>query len=138
MPDVLKIIDERLVKERPLFLVYVGGHDNFPAEKTWKDFFNTYNFLTPIIDHLVKNKIKKPSFLWLGGNTNGPLKLVQYSKNQGSRKAFDYIQGLAVYDFFPMTKDVYSFDGTHFGSTLNGMKVKMLMKLLRYNSFEVR
>ncbi|XP_057295215.1 uncharacterized protein LOC130623721 [Hydractinia symbiolongicarpus] len=141
LPAVLEMFEERLAEERPLFLMYVGIHEGFWADRGWK------LFLKPLIEQLKLNKTKKPSFLWLGGHTNGPLKLAAYARPQSSRKAFDYNvilseklakYGISVFDYFPMTKDVYSFDGTHFGSKLNRMKVKMLMKLLRYNSFEVR
>lgn len=127
-------VGQALREERPLIVVGIGIHNHFVVKKVWKD------YLEPIMKFLKQKEYKKPFFIWLGGNANGPLKSVVHYKLQKSERAVNFTNTISnylraynatVFDNFKITNNVHSFDGTHFGQAVNLLKIRMLIKLLK-------
>ena len=133
--EVLKNINLTIHKHHsktPLFIVGIGIHDQFKFETIW------YRYVLPIIKliHSSLDPLKKPKFIWLSSHAN-----YFFLNRQSSSRAFELNQkmrenlklyNIPIMDNFRLTHNIFSFDGTHFGRALNGMKCKLLIKTLRF------
>ena len=80
-----------------------------------------------------------PQFLWVQPTSPGLLKPPEYLPTQGDEAIQKFADDIASYlkeynvpilDFRHITKGVYSFDGTHYGTGVNMMKVQILLNYL--------
>ncbi|XP_066935854.1 uncharacterized protein [Clytia hemisphaerica] len=128
-------VNKILSEQRPLILIGIGIHDNFNHDKVIDE------YLAPLIQ-LRNERIgySNPVIVWLNTHAAGLLKPIGYQKTQGNERIlkfnsvlYDYCRrnSIFVFDTFNMTKGVHSFDGTHYGKTLNQLKVEILLNSLR-------
>lgn len=131
----LQTIRAALQELRPLIIIGIGIHDNFNSMKVISE------YLYPLVE--LRNQygaISKPVIVWLNTHAAGPLKPMGYKELQGNESILRFNSILTEYcrqnsiltfDTFNITKDVHSFDGTHYGSSLNKLKVELLLGALQ-------
>ena len=96
-------------------------------------------FLQPAFTSTQQNGRNWPRFLWVHPNSVGLLKPPGYLSLQGDEaigkfaaEIENYLKryNVPVLDFRQITKGVNSYDGTHYGSGVNMMKVQILLNYL--------
>nr|XP_012560501.2 uncharacterized protein LOC105846371 [Hydra vulgaris] len=126
----LETIKLKLSEPRPLFIVGIGIHDNFNAEKVIQ------YYLDPIVQLIRQASNSKPILVWLNSHSAGLLKPLSFQMTQGNEQIqkfneelykYCFQNSIIVFDTFNITKGVHSFDGTHYGSALNQLKVNLLI-----------
>jgi len=129
-----KTVEDALQHPRPLIFIGIGVHDNFNANKV----IETY--LKPLLNLRKVYMNSKPIIIWLNTHAAGPLKPMSFQDTQGNDKILKFNDvmtkycednAIFVFDSFNLTKGVHSFDGTHYGSSLNNLKVQLLLHGLR-------
>lgn len=125
-----RAIQKILSDPRPLILLGIGVHDNFNASKV------ITNYLKPIFDTRKHYNNSNPLFIWLNTHAAGPLKPLIFQDTQGNEiiekfneqlRQFCRNNSVMVFDSYNITKGVHSFDGTHYGSSINKLKIKLLL-----------
>ena len=126
----LDAIEAKLLEPRPLLIVGIGIHDNFDADKVTKF------YLDPIVQTIRQSYTSKPLLVWLNTHSAGLLKPLSFQSTQGNTQIqkfnnellqYCFENSIIVFDSFNITKGVHSFDGTHYGSALNQLKVNLLI-----------
>ena len=135
----LSVMKGELVEPRPLFLVGIGIHEQFNVTKVIDD------YLKPILNLRDISNDSRPEIIWLNSHAAGPLKPLVYQARQGNQNILSFNRQLRdfcmrndilVFDTFNITADVHSFDGTHYGSEVNLLKVSMLIdSLMKISKF---
>lgn len=130
----ISTIKSALHEERPLFLIGIGIHEQFNVTNVID------NYLKPILRlRNTHNNNTQPDFIWFNTHAAGPLKPLMFQATQGNKNILSFNRQLrefcnrnniVVFDTFNMTADVHSFDGTHYGSELNLLKVDLLINSL--------
>ena len=110
-------------------IVFLGLHFHCKAPDVVK------KFLEPVLS----SGAKWPKFLWVHPNSVGLLKPPGYMSTQGDEAIGKFAADMELYlkehnipilDFRQITKRVYSYDGTHYGTGVNMMKVHILLNYL--------
>ena len=129
----LLAIKKRLNKVGSVVLMGIGIHNNFNASAVIQ------SYLEPAVQLVATSKNGWPHLIWLSTHSMGPLKPINYHRDQGNPAILSFNNSLAkyceqhnitVFDSFNMTAGVHSFDGTHFGVGVNTMKVQILLNYL--------
>lgn len=129
----LLAVKQRLNKVGSVVLMGIGIHNNFNASAVVE------SYLEPAVRLIATSKNGWPHLIWLSTHSMGPLKPINYHRDQGNPAILSFNENLAkycnehnitVFDTFSMTKGVHSFDGTHFGVGVNMMKVQILLNYL--------
>ncbi|XP_048589518.1 uncharacterized protein LOC5512531 [Nematostella vectensis] len=122
-----------LAKKRTAFFISVGIHDGFNA-KLYQE-----GYIEPMLS-LIGDR-DWPKFIWVTTHSPSFTKPVAYRFWQGKEKIRTYnaamkkyfkAKGVPVFDVFPMTEGVYSYDGTHYGAGLNMMKSQLLINYIEH------
>lgn len=129
-------IKKRLNKVGSVVLMGIGIHNNFNASAVIE------SYLEPAVRMISTSKNGWPHLIWLSTHSMGPLKPINYHRDQGNPAILSFNDNLQKYcnehnitvlDTFNMTRGVHSFDGTHFGIGVNMMKVQVLLNYLEEN-----
>ncbi|KAK3726195.1 hypothetical protein QZH41_003183 [Actinostola sp. cb2023] len=113
--QAIAIVKENL-NNRSLFLVGIGLHNGLNAE----------TIMAQLVEPILKLTAGKKwlRVAWMTVHAQGFLKPVSYRGTHSDHKipAFNQLmtktlseKGIDVFDVFPMTRGVYSYDGTHYG-----------------------
>jgi len=129
--EAYKIVEPRFAEKHPLIILGVGLHDNLDPVAIQK------GYLEPIIKLSSTFYHSNPVFVWANVHYGGLLKPLQYESFQGNHKAIPFNKamqiyckenGIHVFETFELSRGVFSFDGQHYGSSLNKVKIQSLMK----------
>lgn len=129
----LLAIKKLLSKVGSVVLMGIGIHDNFNASAVIQF------YLEPAVRLVSTSKNGWPHLIWLSTHSMGPLKPINYHRDQGNpaillfnNQLSEYcnLHNVTLFDTFNMTTGVHSFDGTHFGVGVNTMKVQILLNYL--------
>jgi len=119
-----------LNEKRPLIILGIGFHDNLNPKVVQN------NYLKPILDLKYKYNDSNAVFIWANVHYGGLLKPLQYESIQGNDKAIPFNKAMKlfckkhkvhVFESFELTRGVFSFDGQHYGSALNKVKLQSLL-----------
>ena len=114
-------------------LIGSGIHDNFD----WKMMISDY--LEPIVSIVSSKGIGWPRLVWLTTHAAGPLKPLTYAVKQGNEAIkrynqqiarFCYRNNITLFDTYNMTRQTYSYDGTHYGLGVNMVKAQVLLNFI--------
>ncbi|XP_068688714.1 uncharacterized protein [Montipora foliosa] len=126
-------IKKHLNKVGSVVLMGIGIHNNFNSTAV------VQSYLEPAVRLISTSKNGWPHLIWLSTHSTGPLKPINYHRDQGNLAISSFNENIAkycnehniaVFDTFNMTTGVHSFDGTHFGVGVNIMKVQILLNYL--------
>lgn len=129
----LLAIKKLLNKVGSVVLMGIGIHNNFNASAVIQF------YLEPAVRLVSTSKNGWPHLIWLSTHSMGPLKPINYHKDQGNPAILSFnnhlsdycnLHNITLFDTFNMTMGVHSFDGTHFGVGVNTMKVQILLNYL--------
>ena len=129
----LLAIKKLLNKVGSVVLMGIGIHNNFNASAVIQF------YLEPAVRLVSTSKNGWPHLIWLSTHSMGPLKPINYHRDQGNPAILSFNSRLSEYcnlhnvtllDTFNMTMGVHSFDGTHFGVGINTVKVQILLNYL--------
>lgn len=129
-PLAIAAIKEALREYRPLLLLGIGIHEQFNVSKV----INFY--IRPIIRVINMYRNLSPEIIWFNTHAAGQLKPLVFQRTQGNKNILYFNQhmrefcrrnNIKVFDTYNITHDVHSFDGTHYGSELNMLKVELLL-----------
>ena len=113
-------------------LLGIGIHDNFNSKSVIE------NYLEPIISAISSKGNGWPRLIWLTTHAAGPLKPLAFAAKQGNerilaynRDIYRYCQqnNITLFDTYNMTRQTYSYDGTHYGFGVNMMKAQILLNI---------
>ncbi|EDO49097.1 predicted protein [Nematostella vectensis] len=120
-----------LSNSRTAFFVDVGLQDGL-VTKQYQD-----SYIEPVLN-LIGDR-EWPKFIWVTTHSPSFIKPVAYRSWQGKKKIITYnaamkeyfkAKRIPVFDVFPMTEGVNSYDGTHYGAGLNMMKSQTLINYI--------
>ena len=130
----MSAMEEALQEHHPLFLIGIGIHEQFNVTKV----INYY--LRPILQLRNMYKNVEAEIIWFNTHAAGTLKPLMFQETQGNKNILSFnrqmrefcrTNNIIVFDMFNITVDVHSFDGTHYGSELNLLKVELLIEGLK-------
>lgn len=126
----ISAIKEALSQENALILIGIGVHEQFNVMGVINEYLN------PIIELINENKETQSKIIWFNTHAAGYLKPLTFQKTQGNDRIivfnkqlreFCHRNNIDVFDMYNITADVHSFDGTHYGSVVNALKVRLLI-----------
>ncbi|EDO44709.1 predicted protein [Nematostella vectensis] len=127
---VMELVRDNLGR-RSLIVIGIGLHDGLSAQRTIN------NFLEPILQ-LVEDA-DWPKILWVTTHAQGFVKPLEFRRKQGNHRVLAFNEkihryltkrNIPVFDVYPMTSGVYSYDGTHYGIGVNLLKARMLVNYI--------
>lgn len=128
---VLAVVEENLNRSNSLIVINIGMHNGLNADL----------IQAKLVDPILKiiGEHKWPRIVWFTVHAQGFLKPMAYRQIQNNQKITEYNKlmsdkmkntGIDVFDVFPMTNGVHSYDGTHYGVGLNILKVQYLLNYI--------
>ena len=132
--SALAAVESVLNKQNSIVLIGVGLHDNLNFQRL------KIHYIEPIL-MLVENNARSgwPKIVWVTVHAHGNLKPTAFLKSQSNDKilAFNrrmkaYLEprGVDVFDVFHLTLGLHSYDGTHYGASVNMMKAQLFLNYL--------
>ncbi|KAK6175147.1 hypothetical protein SNE40_013669 [Patella caerulea] len=129
--NITQLARKNLNKPKTILLVGVGLHDNLNFRRI------QLNLLQPLLNILKYQRW--PKFVWATPHSAGILKTDSIKAQSRSSmvsfireiEEFLKVHNIPVFNTFNLTKNVMSFDGTHYGLGINLLKSQILLNYIK-------
>ena len=129
--NAIPVIENIVLESNPLLVAGIGLHEKFDSSRIIE------GYLKPLLNAVKKNK--NATLIWVASPPATDMKPAFYLRTQSSLHVKQYNNAMeqfcqennvSFFNTFEMTKGVYSFDGTHYGTELNLVKFRLFIKYL--------
>ncbi|XP_035825754.1 uncharacterized protein LOC106011803 [Aplysia californica] len=129
--EINRTITGLVGKQYSILYIGLGLHEDLNFE------FVHERVVKPMVKIVGKNQW--PKIIWATPHSPGPLKTPTFTKQQKdsviafNKKMHKVLKGynIPVLDTFPLTTDIISYDGVHYGKRINDIKAQVLLNLIQ-------